>query len=329
MLGGPKSAFAQTPPGAIMDGWREAVIIVPDLAPWIETLTRVGGWEVAARSPPDATLNQLWRLPEAARTQQVLMRNIGARKGYIRLVCVTGAPQQQIRPDDQAWETGGVAALDLRVTDLAATRDALHARGWRAPSDPVRYKAYGVEDLQWAPVSPDGVRLSFIQRIAPALQGWPELKHWSRAANAAISTPNIAAGQAFFTALGLREVGHTNTVGGDGPNVMGLPWQFERQLKIDIRGFAGGPDGDSAVELIAMPQAAGRDYAAAAHPPNLGIAALRVHIQNANDAAARLTTLNTPPLTPAISLQIPPYGACHAFSISSPDGVRLELFESK
>jgi hypothetical protein len=311
-----------------MQGWREAVIIVPDPAPWIETLTQTGGWEVAAHGGPDDGLNEFWNLPAAARTEQVLMRDAGTRKGYIRLVRVAGAAQQQIRPDDQAWETGGVSALDLRVADLAATRDALHARGWRAPSDPVRYKAYGVEDIQWAPISPDGVRLSFIQRIAPPLQGWSELKRWSRAASAAIPTKNINAGQAFFaTALGMCLAGRTNTIGGDGPNVMGLPWAFERTLAIDIRGFAAGPEGDSAVELISMPQAAGRDYAAAAHPPNLGIAALRVLVPDVHAAVARLAVRGIVSVCPVASLRIAPYGACRAFSVSGPDGVRLELFD--
>ncbi len=321
-------ALAQAPSVTpLMTGWREAILIVPDLAPWIETLTHVGGWEGVARSEPQTALNALWGLPPGARTQEVLMRNIGTVRGYLRLVVVTGADQRQIRPDDQAWESGGVSALDMRVLDLEATRTALHARGWRAASDPVRYRAYGVEVLQWAPVSPDGVRLSFIQRIAPPLTGWSELKRWSRAANAAIVTADMAlARDVFGTRLGLREVSHTDTVGGDGPNVMGLPWTFARTLPIDIRGYAGGADGDSAVELLSMPQAAGRDFAAGAHPPNLGISALRVRVADADETLARLAARGMAALSPPTGLRIEPYGACRAFAIEACDGVRLEFF---
>ncbi len=306
----------------VMPGWREAVVVVPRFAPWIETLTTVGGWEVAARSAPDTSLNGFWSLPAGARTEQVLMRNIGTAKGFLRLVRVYGAPQVQIRPDDQAWETGGVSALDLRVVDIASTRAALHARGWHAPSDPVQYKAYGVEVIQWAPVSPDGVRLSFIQRIKPKLVGWDELKRWSRTANAAIITKDMNAAQAFFGGrLGLHQISHTNTVGGDGPNVMGLPWAFSRQLPVDIRGFGPGLNGDAAVELISMPAAQGRDFAADAHPPNLGIAALRVSVPDARAAAARLGA------GPVVETHIPPYGACLVFSLRGTDGVCLEFFQ--
>jgi len=308
---------------SLMPGWHEAVLIVPSLAPWIETLTTVGGWEVLARSAPDNGLNALWRLPAGVRTEQVVLRNIGAVTGYLRLIRVTGAPQVQIRPDDQAWETGGINALDMRVTSIAETCGALHARGWRAPSAPVQYRAYGVEDIQWAPVSPDGIRLSFIQRIAPKLTGWPELKHWSRAANAAVTTENITAAQAFFTRkLGWREVGHTNSIGSNGPNVMGLPYALARDLAVDIRGFSAGPNAGGSVELISIPAARGRDFSVNAHPPNFGIAALRIRTKNAAAAAARLNA------GPRTVLEIPPYGTCNAFSLTGTDGVCLEFFQT-
>ncbi len=306
----------------IMNGWHEAVVIVPDLVPWIETLTAVGGWEVAARGGVNDSLNALWNLPTGAASEQLVMRNIGTTKGYIRLVRVMGAPQVQIRPDDQAWETGGINALDLRVVDIYATAQQLHARGWRAPSDPVPYKAYKVEVIQWTPESPDGVRLSFIQRLSPKLVGWGELKRWSRVANAAITTRDINAAQGFFGGtLGMKQISHTNAVGSAGPNVMGLPWALARSLPIDIRGFANIAAGEASIELISMPGAQGRDFSAGAHPPNWGIAALRVMVTDAKDAAARLGA------GPVREVNVPPYGLCRVFGVTGTDGVRLEFYE--
>ncbi len=311
-----------------LGGWREAVLVVPNLAPWIETLTVVGGWEVADRGAPDTSLNVLWDLSAGARTEQVLMRNIGARTGFLRLVKVAGAVQTQIRPDDQAWEAGGVQALDLRVVDMAATRTALHARGWRAPSAPVRYKTYGVEVIQWAPSSPDGVRLSFIQRIAPPLVGWPELKRWSRVANAAITVKDMAAAKAFFgAALGLKAISSSNTVGGDGPNVMGLPFALARTLSIDIKGYGGSSEGDGAIELISMPGASGRDFSADARPPNLGIAALRFMVADAAALAERLVKAGQTLAAPPQGVHIAPYGSCQVFAVWGADGVWLEFLQ--
>ncbi len=107
---------------------------------------------------------------------------------------------------------------------------------------------------------------------------------------------------------------------------MGLPWGFAHSLPIDIRGYVGGTDGESAVELISMPQAAGRDFAAGAHPPNLGIAALRVRVADADDALARLRARGWTPQAPPTALRIEPYGSCRGFAIEACDGVRLEVF---
>jgi catechol 2,3-dioxygenase-like lactoylglutathione lyase family enzyme len=319
-----RQAFA----AAGIGGWREAILVVPDLATWIDTLTVVGGWEVADRGAPDTSLNALWSLSPGARTEQVLMRNIGARTGFLRLVKVAGVAQTQIRPDDQAWETGGVQALDLRVVDMATTVAALHARGWRAPSAPVRYKTYGVEVIQWAPSSPDGIRLSFIQRIAPPLQGWTELKRWSRAANAAITVRDMAAAQAFFgAALGMKVISSSNTVGGDGPNVMGLPFALARTLPIDIKGYGGGLEGDGAIELISMPGAEGRDFSSGARPPNLGIAALRFMVADAAAVAERLVKAGQTLAAPPQVVRIAPYRACRAFAVWGSDGAWLEFIE--
>jgi catechol 2,3-dioxygenase-like lactoylglutathione lyase family enzyme len=309
-------------------GWREAVLIVPQPAPWIEVLTVVGGWEVAWRGAPDKILNALWSLPKDAVTEQVLMRNTVAPSGMLRLVTVTGAPQQRIRPYDQAWETGAINALDLRVTDMEATCRALDSRGWDAVSDPVRYTAYGKDVSQWAPRSPDGIRLSFIQRIAPPLPDTSELRPWGRAANAAIIVKDMDASRAFFgTVLAMKQISQTNSVGGDGPNVMGFPWEFQRSLKVDIAGFLGEGATESAVELISMPQARGRDYSANARPPNLGTAALRYIVPDVAAVAALCKTGGVAPSAPIQEVTIPPFGQVKAFAVSSPDGVWIEFIE--
>ena len=307
-------------------GWREVLVVVPDLAPWVEVLTTVGGWEVAWRGPADSTLNGLWRLPDDARVEQCLMRNVGTTTGYLRLAKVTGATQHRIRPNDQAWETGGIQALDIRVLDMDATLKALEDRGWRAPADPVRYTAYNVlEVIQWAPSSPDGVRLSFIQRISPPLRGWPEIKRWSRVSNAASTVANVAAMAGFMTgALGLKAGGQTHVVGGDGPNVMGLPYALARTLPIDIRGFAGAEVGEGAIELISMPGAGGRDFAEAAHPPNLGIAGLRFLVRDIAAAVERAGPLADRPAHPMI---LPPYGQVLATGFAGPGGFWIEFVQ--
>ena len=143
--------------------------------------------------------------------------------------------------------------------------------------------------IQWAPTSPDGVRLSFIQRIRPPLVGWGELKRWSRVANAAITTEDISASDAFFrTTLGFTQISKAASLGpSGGANVMGLPWPVVDHLAVDIRGFGGVSPGGGAIELISMPAVQGRDHAESAHPPNLGVAGLRFIVPDAAGARSR------------------------------------------
>jgi catechol 2,3-dioxygenase-like lactoylglutathione lyase family enzyme len=181
--------------------------------------------------------------------------------------------------------------------------------------------------IQWAPTSPDGVRLSFIQRIAPPLAGWGELKRWSRAANAAITTQDMVKAKAFFgDVLGLRMASSTNTIGADGRNVMGLPWSLSRKTSIEIAGFSADEGIDSSVELIFMPELLSRNFAADTHPPNLGIATLRFQVLGI-DAMARTFSARGADIVSTLRLiDIAPYGPCHACAIQAPDGVRLELY---
>lgn len=311
-------------------GWHEVVLIVADFEPWIATLTEIGGWEVVVHHRSGSALNALWSMPPDARAEEVLLRNQGETEGYIRLVKLSNTPQQRIRPDDQAWESGGLQAIDIRTVDMSSTRAALLARGWRAPSDPVRYTTYGFDVLQWAPSSPDGIRLSFVQRIAPPLVGWPQLKRWSRAANAAITVRDMASSTRFLgAALGLTESFHSTTLGSGGHNVMGLPWHVAETTQVDIRGFTGVAPGGAAIELIALPQLGGRDHSIDAHPPNLGIAALRLFVDDLDLAATRLTARGVAITAAPGLLEIAPYGSCRVMAIRSPDGAWLELIERR
>jgi catechol 2,3-dioxygenase-like lactoylglutathione lyase family enzyme len=171
------------------------------------------------------------------------------------------------------------------------------------------------------------VRLSFIQRIAPPLQGWPELKHWGRASNAAVTVSDMAASRRFFgDILGMAKGSATNTVGGDGPNVMGLPWDYARRAPVDIQGWSGGGGGDGSIELISMPGLLGRSHASRAHPPNFGIAALRIFSADALALAGRLKAAGAV-VTPVIDDRVPPLGPCRVFAVTGPDAVRLEVVQ--
>lgn len=328
-LGVPRGADAAgAASGALTRGWHEAVVIVTDADPWVETMQAAGGWEVAWRGRPDRSLNELWQLPPDARCRQWLLRNRGTSTGFMRLVVVDGAAQRRIRAHDQAWETGGIGALDLRVLDIESTQRELERRGWNATADPVRYKTYGFEVIQWAPRSPDGVRLSFVQRISPPLQGWTELRKWSRLTNAAILVQDMEASQRFYAqTLGLRAYSQSNTVGDGGANVMGLPWPVNARVSTDIRGFHAEGGQDAPIELIAMPEVRGRDHSAEAHPPNLGAAALRFRVDDLDALLRRVVAAGVTVAGPVREFEVAPEGRHRVAAVRAPDGVWLEFLQ--
>jgi hypothetical protein len=311
-------------------GWREAVLIVPSLAPWIEILTNVGGWEVLQRDAPEKGLNGLWSLPADATTEQVLMRAAGADGGFIRLVVVNGAPQHRIRPHDQAWEVGGIASLYMRTKDMDATRRAVEERGWNAAGEPVHYTITGPKfgggnkAYWWAPRSPDGIRLAFY----PAPPDQPGA--WGRTGSCSIPIKDPEFPGAFMSkVLHLIMGGHVTSVGEDGPNKLGLPWSMQRNSKVDIYGYDVGKTGPgSNFDFLYLPDAQGREFTDT-RPPNLGIAALRFVVPDVAAMAAACKAGGLPPVAPIQDITLAPYGRTKAFAINAPEGVWFEFVQGK
>jgi hypothetical protein len=109
---------------------------------------------------------------------------------------------------------------------------------------------------------------------------------------------------------------------------MGLPRSFARSLAIDIHGYRGARGHDGSVELISMPAAMGRDFAAAARPPNLELAGLRFFVSDVASLQARLAAAGVATAAPLQSLTSPPDGRCRIFAVRAPDGAWLEFVET-
>jgi catechol 2,3-dioxygenase-like lactoylglutathione lyase family enzyme len=308
-------------------GWREAILIVPALEPWIEVLSNVGGWEMVQRTAPDTGLNGLWSLPKGATTEQVLMRSPGVPGGMIRLGVVRGAPQRRIRPHDQPWETGGTASLYVRVRDMAATRAALEARGWNAANEPVRYRireSGNIGPYRWVPRSPDGIRLELFQVSAD------QKNAWDAATSASIPLKDPEASRALLKGvMHLNRGGHVEDIGENGPNKLGLPWSLQRTAKVDIYGLGVAVAAGGSFDILSMPDAQGRDYSDGARPPNLGIAGFRFVVPDVALMARLFKAAGHPPVAPVQQIDLSPYGRTKAFAVSVPDGVWFEFVQGK
>ncbi|MEM6683332.1 MAG: VOC family protein, partial [Pseudomonadota bacterium] len=160
----------------IPDGWREAVVSVRDLEAMATFYQRDLGWELRSTGPVPAATLKAWGLPSAARARFALVANANTDRGFVRILEFNGVPQQRIRSHDQAWETGGIYNMNIRVADMAATAAKVTDAGWQGPSDPVQFSFGPFVVQEWIPRHTDGVRIAFVGRVKPPLQNWPNLK---------------------------------------------------------------------------------------------------------------------------------------------------------
>ncbi|RMF97256.1 MAG: VOC family protein, partial [Gammaproteobacteria bacterium] len=286
-------------------------------------------WEVAWRGEADPRLVEAWRLPEAARIDEMLLRNPGTDRGFVRLVRITGAPQQQIRSNGQTWETGGIFDLNVRVTDVPARFAELQARDWQGYADPIRFTFGPFVVREWLGRGPDGVVFALIQREQPPLEGWPLIRGFSRSFNSTQIVRDLAASLDFYVGLLGFQV-YVETEGPSpepGPNVLGLPYELAATVSRHtvIVDPAGANEGS--VELIEFDGLSGRDFAERARPPNLGVLALRFPVDDVPALAKRLADRNWP-LEARSRLALPPYGEVELLALRGPNGEWLEFFEA-
>ena len=238
--------------GFQISGWDEALVSVRSFDPYHEFFTRVAGWELRAEGDVQSSQLKAWGLSDSTSARYRQYANKGGRSGLIRLLTFEGARQRLIRPDAQAWDTGGIFDLNVRVADIERVAPLMRALGWqaRAPITEVSFGPYRVKE--WIVRGPDGLELAMIERLEPALSGWPNLKSVSRSFNATQVVRDQAQSLAFFKeVLGFKRYleyeGASQTAG---PNVLGLPHNLTTRIRREV--VILSPDGrnEGSIELV-------------------------------------------------------------------------------
>ncbi len=309
-------------------GWREAVVSVTDLDAWEQTFKTVGAWAVIHQGEGLSAWLNAWQLPKSVTYDELLMGNPGSDSGYIRFVAFKGAQQRQIRSNGQTWETGGIFDLNVRVTNLDARFAELQARDWQGFADPVGFEFGPFVVREWLGRGPDGVVFALIQRVAPPLEGWPNLRRFSRSFNSTQIVRDLEDALAFYRDLLGFEI-YVETKGPSdtpGPNVLGLPSNLHAQISRHT--VIVHPQGinDGSIELIQFDGLTGRDFSTLAEPPNLGVLSLRfpvadlaLLVQRLREAAYPVSYLGQAPLEP--------YGDVGLLILRGPNGEYLEFIE--
>ena len=315
-------------------GWKEAVISVSDLRSWIDVATVDFGWTLGRRGPVDASQLAAWGLKPGVIADEALFHCGGEAQGWVRFVHFMGAGRQQrVRAGAMPWDTGGIFSLMVRTRDMTALSESLLARGWSMVTDPVTFDYNGQILTNGIFRGPDGVSFGAYERVNPKLDGWPHMKQLSQPFNAMQMVRSRDATRNFHRdVLGFGAFVDDDTRKSQPEESnFGFPINLTtayttKAAIMHPRGKPGVKNRDNGrVELIEWDGFDGRDLAARAVFPNLGIMMLRWAVADAAALAARMKEKGITLDRPCAAAVIEPYGLTDAFCLRTPDGVMYEF----
>lgn len=315
-----------------IDGFTEAVVIVTDPVPHLDTWLDEGGWELRHTGASDPAQLDAWGCG-ADSGHEWLLGHPDCAGGQVRLVRLdrpAGAAQRpRIRADDQCWDTGGIFDLNVRVPAVQPVAAALRARGWHGASLPSQWDFGVLTVREWLVKGPDNLRLAVIERVAPPLQGFGHMKKMSQVFNSSQIVRDLDAARAFYCGvLGFVSAYRYATPAlPAGPNVFGLPASLAQRvgLEIDIVHPQGQMEGS--IELVALGGAGGIDMAADARPPHPGLAVLRLPVRNMDAFEAHLAAQGMTPEFAPRTVMLAPLGRVRMLGLRAPEGAWLEFYE--
>ena len=322
------TSFASASAEFRLGGFTETVFIVSDINRAQAFYEQVAGWEVRSDTAPDKSLKTLWKLDQQAVIKQRLMANKGENKGFVRLIEISGIEQQTIRMHSQAWDTGGIFDVNVRVLDMDKTYRALEPHGWSGDTPPLQFTFGPFEVKEWIVRGPDGVAFALIERLKPELEGWPNLKKFSRVFNSTQVVKDIQISHAFYRdVLGFQTyLEYRGASKGSGENVLGLPQNVAKKVERSVLILHPDKINEGSVELLQFHGADGRDVSHLASPPNLGVVTVRFPVDDLEGLKKQLNK-HAVKIESETQMNLSPYGSVKVLAARSPDNTWLEFYQ--
>lgn len=296
-------------------------------------LAETAGWRARGEGDVDRRLLAAWGLPAGATAREVAVGSpAGSEAGQLSLLQFSGVTQRPIRSNPQTWDVGGHLDLNVRVVDIDSSWQSLRARRWHATSDPVTWRFGDKLVREWLAIGPDGLAFALIERLAPPLDDPPAPGRFSRVFNSSQVVSDMPAALAFYTeALGFRSVVHLRKplLDAAGENPLGMPHNLADRIEVEIAILNPQAEMEGSVELIRFHGLDGRDFGAHAHPPNLGILALRFPVRGLDAFVAHLASRGVSPVAGPLRCCGVGGSERDLIALRTPDGAWLEFFEDR
>lgn len=312
---------------------QEFVISVSNIDAILPAFTDVLEWDVRHQGAVAPTVIRLWGLDFGTTGREVLVGPRTSQFGYIRLVEIDAPNKKQMRPGARWWDTGGLFNFNVLVKDLDKTEAGLHRLGWTSRGLKSTYKrgeaARGESQVM---IGPDGLVISFQERQAPPLKGWPPFTGAGHIETGYQIVRDIEEWYAFYTdvlgfeGLGVRDRPQRGPIGA---NDYGLPHNQTSGAGYKQANVIFPRSTKQSFGARQWLTAEGYDFSDRMTAPNLGILSVRFPVPDLDDVLQRLKGAGHELAQDTQILFLEPYGAVRAAMIRSPggSGQLLTLFE--
>ncbi|NRB52077.1 MAG: VOC family protein [Saprospiraceae bacterium] len=313
----------------VVSGLREVIFSVRNLAKASVFYQEVVGYGVLYEGDCSAEQLSAWGLGREASGRETLLGNPGDEEGFIRLVQFDGVEQVVIRSSGQSWDPGGIFDINMRAKNLQGVFEDFQKAGWNGVSDPLRYQFGKFDVSEVLMKGPEDIVIAMMERHAPALEGYPNLKRLSHVFNSSHISKDVETTLDFFVnQLGFKVYMHANSTDRKaGPNVLGFPHNVNAQIELPV--YIVHPDGTNfgSLEFLQVKGLEGTDFSERAIPPNLGILMYRFPVSDAMAYAQLIEQRGVNLHTSVTELAIQPYGTVKVFVVKSPEGIWIEFIE--
>jgi len=288
-----------------------------------------GGWNIVGEYASDASVIDYWELPSNTATNEILLQSNHHPTGQIRLVKFHDIKQEYIRSSQKPWDTGGIMDINLKVHDVAEAFEKLRELGWHGLSDPLLqemgpFKLYDVLMKGY-----DDIIIAFTHRLVPPLNLTSPNTLPTHVYNSSLTVSKLEASKEFYVdQLGCKLLNEYQ-VKKDKPQetMFGLPFNLADKVTCNANIFSFDGERDVVFQTVAFDGITGKDFSEKAVPPNRGFMTYRVEVEGIKAYLKNLQSKNTIIHRPLQTINISPYGKCHAFVVKSPDGVWWTFYE--
>jgi catechol 2,3-dioxygenase-like lactoylglutathione lyase family enzyme len=309
---------------------REIVVITANLKEMIQTFCDYGGWKRLFTKNLPPSVSEAWQLPKTASGRETLLQFMDVPHGRLRFVELKGIPQKQMRPTSKIWDTGGILDIDIRVNDIQQVFDDMTDRGWSGAAEPMFLPVTDFVLEEALITNADSMMIALAKRLVPPIEIPKDKNLASHVYLSAMTVKNLAESTDFFVnKLGFQLANDRLVVKfpPKSPNNFGMPHNFGDYYEYILSIYS--PDGtrDSMCECIEARGLVGHDYAARCQPPNRGILCYRIEVEGIKSYLEYVNINGVAEITPLSIQAWHGFGTVRCFTVSSPDGARIEFFE--